>query len=155
MKASNDLVRQLTPLITAHQGKGTMTALLPPATEQRKSHDVVFGGLTLSATYERLEAPGIADGVINEAGDRSANRTLQPAGAIVIQLGPDELLFGGIEVTITFAAPTPGDPIIGILNCAEGHYVDGQGSTFAGSTAIKPIKAAPCGLNPGVSRFSG
>jgi hypothetical protein len=126
LKASNDLIRQLTPLITAHQGRGTMSALLPPATEQRKPHEVVFGGLTLSTTYERLESPGLADGVINEAGDRSASRALLPAGAIVIQLGPDEFLFGGIGVTITFAAPTPGDPVIGILNCAEGRYVDGQ-----------------------------
>ena len=125
LTASNDLIRQLTPLITAHQGKVTMTALLPPAAEQRKPHDVVFGGLTLSATYERLESPGLADGVINEAGDRAVNRTLLPAGAIVIQLGPDEFLFGGIGVTITFAAPTPGDPQIGILNCAEGCYEAG------------------------------
>ena len=126
LKASNDLIRQLTPLITSHQGRGTMTALLPPAAEQRKPHDVLFGGLTVSATYERLESPGLVDGVINEAGDRPANRTLLPAGAIVIQLGPDEFLFGGIGVTITFAAPTPGNPIIGILNCAEGRYGDGQ-----------------------------
>ncbi len=126
LKASNDLVRQLTPFITAHQGRGTMTALLPPAAEQRKPHDVVFGGLTLSATYERLESPGLADGVINEAGDRAANRSLLPAGAIVIQLGPDEFLFGGIGVTITFVAPTPGDPQIGILSCAEGRYEAGE-----------------------------
>jgi hypothetical protein len=126
LKASNDLVRQLTPLITAHQGRGTMTALLPPAAEQRKPHDVVFGGLTLSAMYERLESPGLADGVINEAGDRSASRASLPAGAIVIQLGTDELLFGGIGVTVTFAAPLPGDPQIGILNCEEGRYVDGK-----------------------------
>lgn len=125
LTSSNDLIRQLTPLIVAHQGKGTMTALLPPAAEQRKSHDVVLGGLTLSATYERLEAPGLADGVINEAGDRSANRTVLPAGAIVIQLAPDEFLIGGIGVTITFAALTPGDPLIGILSCAEGRYEAG------------------------------
>lgn len=126
LKASNDLIRQLTPLITAHQGRGTMTALLPPAAEQRKPHDVVFGGVTLSATYERLESPGLADGVINEAGDRPASRTWLPAGAIVIQLGPDEFLLGGIGVTITFAAPTPGDPIFGLLSCAEGRYENGQ-----------------------------
>lgn len=126
LRASNDLIRQLTPLITARQGLGTMTALLPPAAEQRKSHDVAFGGLVLSATYERLESPGLADGVINEAGDRSASRATLPAGAIVLQLGPDEFLFGGIGVTITFAAPTPGDPTIGILSCEEGRYVDGQ-----------------------------
>lgn len=126
LRASNDLIRQLTPLITAHQGKGTMTALLPPAAEQRKPHDVVFGGLTFSATYERVESPGLADGVINEAGDRSVSRQLLPAGAIVIQLGPDEFLVGGIGVTITFSAPTPGDPIIGILNCEEGRYEAGE-----------------------------
>jgi len=126
LRASNDLIRQLTPLITARQGLGTMTALLPPAAEQRKSHDVSFGGLVLSATYERLEAPGLADGVINEAGDRSVSRALLPAGAIVLQLGPDEFLFGGIGVTITFAASTPEDPFIGILSCEEGRYVDGQ-----------------------------
>jgi beta-galactosidase GanA len=125
LKASNDLIRQLTPLITAHQGRGTMTALLPPAAEQRQPHAVVFGGVTLSATYERLESPGLADGVINEAGDRPAHRTLLPAGALVIQLGPDEFLFGGIGVTVTFAASTPGDPQIGILKCAEGRYEDG------------------------------
>jgi beta-galactosidase GanA len=126
LRASNDIVRQLTPLITAHQGKGTMTALLPPAAEQRKPHELVFGGVTLSVTYERIESPGLADGVINEAGDRAANRTLLPAGALVIQLGPDEFLFAGIGVTVTFAAPTPGDPVLGILQCAEGRYVDGQ-----------------------------
>lgn len=125
LAASNDLIRQLTPLITAHQGRGTMTALLPPAAEQRKPHEVVFGSLTLSATYERVPSPGLADGVINEAGDRSASRALLPAGAIVIQLGPDEFLVGGIGVTITFAAPTPGDPQIDILNCAEGRYEAG------------------------------
>jgi beta-galactosidase GanA len=126
LAASNDLVRQLTPLITAHQGLGTMTALLAPVAMQTHPLEVNFGGLTLGVTYERLEAPGLADGVINEAGDRPANHTQLPAGAIVIQLGPDEFLFGGIGVTVTFAAPTPGDPIIGILSCEEGRYVDGQ-----------------------------
>jgi len=126
LRASNDLIHQLTPLITAHQGRGTITALLPPGPDQRQPHAINLGGITLNATYERLEAPGLADGVINEAGDRSASRAPLPAGAIVIQLGPDEFLFGGIGVTITFAAPTPGNPIIGILNCEEGRYVDGN-----------------------------
>jgi len=126
LKACNDLVAQLTPLITAHQGRGTMTALLPPAAEQRKPHEVSLGGVTLSVTYERLESPALADGVINEAGDRSASRSVLPAGAIVIQLGPDEFLFAGIGVTVTFAAPRPGDPWLGILQCEEGRYEAGE-----------------------------
>lgn len=124
LRASNDLIRQLTPLITAHQGLGTMTALLPPAAEQRKPHEVVFGGITLSTTYERAEAPALADGGANAAA--AGPRPSLPAGALVIQLGPDEFLFAGIGVIVTFAAPTPGNPQIGILQCAEGRYVDGQ-----------------------------
>jgi hypothetical protein len=126
LRASNDLIRQLTPLILANEGNGKMTALLPPAADPRRAHEVAFGGLVLDVTYERLESPGLADGVINEAGDRSATRTPLPAGAIVVQLGPDELLIGGIGVTVTFSAPTPGDPHIGILDCEEGRYEDGQ-----------------------------
>lgn len=126
LRASNDLVRQLTPLILANQGNGRMTALLAPAADQRMPREVAFGGLVLGVSYEHLEAPGLADGVINEAGDRPAARTPLPAGALVIQLGPDELLIGGIGVTVTFSAPTPGDPRIGILDCAEGRYEDGQ-----------------------------
>jgi hypothetical protein len=126
LQASNDLVRQLTPLIFENQGNGRMTALLPPSAEQRKPHEVAFGGLVLDVTYEHLGSPSLADGVINEAGDRPAARPPLPAGAIVIQLAPDELLIGGIGVTVTFSAPTPGSPHIGILDCAEGRYVDGQ-----------------------------
>jgi beta-galactosidase GanA len=126
LAASNDIVRQLTPLIAAHQGRGTMTTLLPPAAEQRKPHEVSLGGVTLSVTYERMESPGLADGVINEAGDRAASRAMLPAGALVIQLGPDEFLFAGLGVTVTFATQTPGDPILGILQCSEGRYVDEQ-----------------------------
>jgi beta-galactosidase GanA len=126
LRASNDLVRQLAPLILANLGSGRMTALLPPAADQRKPHEVAFGGLVLDVSYEHLEAPGLADGVINGAADRSGARAPLPAGALVIQLGPDELLIGGIGVTVTFSAPTPGDPRIGILDCAEGRYEDGQ-----------------------------
>lgn len=125
MRASNDLVRQLTPLIVANQGNGKMTALLQPAPDPRRPQEIVFGDLVLGVTYEHLESPGLADGVINEAGDRSATRTPLPAGALVIQLGPDELLIGGIGVTVTFAATTPGDPHIGILDCEEGRYEGG------------------------------
>ena len=33
-----------------------------------------IASFTIRATYERLESPGLADGVINETGDRSASR---------------------------------------------------------------------------------
>jgi beta-galactosidase GanA len=126
LAASNDLIRQLTPLIVANEGNGRMTALLPPGSEQPRPQQVAFGGLLLNVTYEHLEAPALQDGVINEAGDKSATTTPLPAGAIIIRLGPDDFLVGGIGVTITFSSPTPGDPHIGILDCAEGRYEDGR-----------------------------
>ena len=126
LRASNDLVRQLAPLILANQGRGTMTALLAPPAEPRRPQEVAFAGLVLGVTYERSEPPGLADGAGGEAVDSPAPRAPLPAGAIVIQLGPDELLIGGIGVTVTFSAPTPGDPRIGILDCAEGRYEGGQ-----------------------------
>jgi beta-galactosidase GanA len=126
LAASNDLIRQLTPLIVANEGNGRMTALLPPGMEQPRPQEVTFGGLLLSVTYDHLESPALADGVINESGDKSTTRTPLPAGAILIQLGPDEFLVGGIGVSITFSSPTLGNPHIGILSCAEGRYEDGQ-----------------------------
>ncbi len=127
LAGSFDVVRQLSPLIAQHAGDGTMAGLLPPAEgEQRSPHRVLLGGLVLGVTYERVAAPSLADGVINEAGDRAADRTRLPAGAIVIRTGPDEFVFGGIGVTVTFSAPVPGSESIGILRCEEGSFVDGQ-----------------------------
>lgn len=126
LAASNDTIAQLTPLILAHQGKTTLTALLPPAAEQRQPHAVEFGSVVLGVTYERLASPGLADGVINEAGDRPASRALLPAGAIVIQTGADEFVFAGIGVTVTFEPSPGGDAQVGILSCEEGRYANGQ-----------------------------
>ena len=122
LTASNDLIRHLTPLIVERQGLGRMTAFLPPPGDQRRSHDIPLGEVVMSATYLRVHLPEFADGVVSDAG----NRPILPAGAIVLQLGPDEFLFGGIGVTFTFAAQTPGDPNFGILSCAEGRYENGE-----------------------------
>ena len=124
LAASYDVVRQLTPLITAHAGDGSMTGLVPPAESQPAPHRVRLRGLALEATYERTAAPSLADGVINESGDRSRDTTRLPAGAIVVLTGPDELVFAGIGVTVTFAATEPGAGTVGILDCEEGRFDD-------------------------------
>lgn len=121
LRASNELVRQLTPLIVQHQGKGTITTLLAPPVEQRRPLEIRFGGITLSATFQRNDGPAFADG----PGATTESRGVFPAGALVIQTGPDEFILAGTGTTVTFAAPTPGNPILGILNCSEGTFVDG------------------------------
>ncbi|WNB86068.1 DUF5597 domain-containing protein [Cellulomonas sp. ATA003] len=124
LAASYDVVRQLTPLLVQHAGKGTMTGLLPPADDQRVPHRVPLGDVVLAARYERIAAPSLADGVINEVGDRAKDTTRLPAGAIVIATGPDELVVGGIGVTLTFDPVDAGTETVGILSCEEGRYDD-------------------------------
>ncbi|MGA9772848.1 MAG: DUF5597 domain-containing protein [Blastocatellia bacterium] len=48
------------------------------------------------------------------------------SGGLVISTGPNEFVFAGTGVTVTFEADTPGDPIVGILSAQEGKYTDGQ-----------------------------
>jgi hypothetical protein len=77
--------------------------------------------VVMSATYERIQTPEYADGVTE-----APTRPVLPAGAIVLQLGPDEFLFGGIGVAVTFAAQPPDDANVGILSCAEGECENGE-----------------------------
>ena len=120
-----DVVAQLTPLIAQHAGNGSMTGLLPPAADLRYPHRVRLDDVVLEATYERVPAPALADGVINESGQSAGTEQL-PAAAIVIRTGPDELVVAGIGVTLTFHDTVPGRDVVGILSCEEGRYDDGE-----------------------------
>jgi len=120
-----DVVDQLTPLITAHAGDGTMLGLLPPAAELRYPHRLRLADVVLEASFERVPAPALADGVINETGQAAGTEQL-PAAAIVIRTGPDELVVAGIGVTLTFHDTVPGRDVVGLLSVEEGRYVDGE-----------------------------
>lgn len=109
LAAGYDLLRQLAPLILAHQGKGTMVGLLPENLElQRQPQQISLGGYRLNVTYERP----------------SAERA-PLSGGLAIAIGQDEFLFAGTGVTVTFEADSPGDPQVGILSVEEGKYVNG------------------------------
>jgi beta-galactosidase GanA len=120
-----DVVAQLAPLIAEHAGDGSMTGLLPPAADLRTPHRVRLDDVVLEATYERVPAPSLADGVINETGQAHGTEQL-PAAAIVIRTGRDELVVAGIGVTLTFHEPPRPDggapSAVGILSCEEGRF---------------------------------
>ncbi|GAA4166840.1 DUF5597 domain-containing protein [Gryllotalpicola daejeonensis] len=115
-----DLVAQLTPLIAAHAGDGSMAGLIPPTDDMRAPHRVRLADVVLEASYERVAAPSLADGVINESGDAHGSRLL-PAAAIVIRTSADELIVAGMGVTLTFHSPAAADTV-GILSCEEGRF---------------------------------
>jgi len=108
--ASYDLLNQLTPLILNHQGKGTMAGLLPEGPEQRQPQQLRLGNHTLYVTFDRP----------------TAQNTSVLSGGLVIAIAPDEYVFAGTGLTVTFEAAGGGDPIVGLLSVDEGKYVNGQ-----------------------------
>ena len=126
LKQSYDLLTQLTPLILEHQGKGEMAGLLPEGPEQRLPQQLRLGDYVLNVTFERqlTQPTGPQNpGVPTSAGSQSANIL---SGGLVIATGPNEFVFAGTGLTVTFEVDTPGDPIVGILAADEGQYANGQ-----------------------------
>ncbi|HZJ42985.1 MAG TPA: DUF5597 domain-containing protein [Pyrinomonadaceae bacterium] len=107
---SYELLTQLTALVLANQGKGTMAGLLPEGPEQRQPQQLRLGNQVLYVGFDKPT---------NEH-----ERVL--SGGLVIALGPDEYLFAGTGLTITFETAGTGDPLVGLLAVDEGKYVDGQ-----------------------------
>jgi beta-galactosidase GanA len=115
-----DILAQLTPLILAHQGKNApknaMVGFLPEGAEQRAPQQARLGGYTLNVTYERPSVSLV----------QGAQTADAPSGGLAIAVGPDEFIFAGIGLTVTFEAKTSGPPLAGILSVQEGKYVNGQ-----------------------------
>lgn len=122
LSGSYDIVAQLTPLLVKHQGSGQMAGLLQAHPDNRAPQQLRLNGYILNASFERTTGPSLADGV--PAGE-GANRAPLPAGGLVLAMGPDEFIFAGIGVTVTFAALQDGANV-GILSAEEGRFVQGK-----------------------------
>jgi hypothetical protein len=109
-----DLIDQLAPLITKHQGNGTMSAVLLGADDPPRK--VQVGNYTMEVARMR---PRVVPG---------APPAPPPgfAAAIFIAAGPDEFYAAGTEVTVTFAPNAPGPEHAGIGTVEEGVLVDGR-----------------------------
>jgi beta-galactosidase GanA len=126
LKQSYDLLTQLTPLILEHQGKGDMAGLLPEGPEQRLPQQLRLGDYILNVTFERQLAQPAGPqnpGVQTSAGSQSSTVL---SGGLVIATGPNEFVFAGTGLTVTFEVETPGDPLVGILAADEGQFANGQ-----------------------------
>ena len=51
---------------------------------------------------------------------RRARAADVPAGGLVVAVGPDEFVFAGCGLVVTFETDSPGDPRVGILSAEEG-----------------------------------
>ena len=92
-----------------------MAGFLPEGVEQRAPQQARLGGYTLNVTYERP--------TLSTQGAQTADAA---SGGLAIAVGPDEFVFAGTGLTVTFEANTAGPDRVGILSVQEGKYVNGR-----------------------------
>jgi hypothetical protein len=145
-----DILSQMAPLISQHQGNGTMSAvLLGPKDPPQK---VQLGGYTLEVTYwpirytMPLQMPG------------EPPPGPQPtAGALFLAAGPDEFYAVGSGVKVTFAPNTPGPPFAGLGTVEEGTFVGGHwvpGIRLAGDDTGQGADLFELQRQLGIQRFT-
>jgi hypothetical protein len=127
------MLNNLAPMILAHQGTGTMTAVRMVQGDPPKQ--VKLGNYTLTFSYTgrsmRL-APQAKGGVVASPPPpqpgAQPEQSLPPleAAAVVISTGPDEYYFGGGGMRVDFTPNTPGPPNVGLGVVQTGKFVDGK-----------------------------
>jgi hypothetical protein len=108
-------IAQLMPLITDHQGNGTMTGVL--LEENSQIEKFRLGDYTMTAAFGREIGTTVP----------SSPPAVRRAGALFVLTAPDEfyvIASGGM--TITFTPNTPGPPLVGVGTVDEGSFVDGR-----------------------------
>jgi hypothetical protein len=115
LTSAYDVIRQLAPLISAHQGDGTMSAVVLAAKDPPQR--IKVGTWTLEASFvmprTQPPAPPPATPIWN-------------AAAIFIQTGPEEFYAAGTGVNVRFIPNTPGPPLAGLATVEEGVFVNGR-----------------------------
>jgi hypothetical protein len=134
LAAAYEMLNNMAPIILAHQGTDTLTAVRMVQGDPPKQ--VKLGNYTMTFTYTgritRL-APQAKGGV-----EASLPPPRQPgaqpegplppleAAVVVISTGPDEYYFGGGGMRVDFTPNTPGPPNVGLGVVQTGKFVDGK-----------------------------
>ena len=110
-----ELIDQLAPLITKHQGNGTMSAVwLGPKDPPKK---IQLGNYTFSVSF--MTPRGLP-------GAPPIPEPYPSAAAIFIAAGPDEFYAAGNSVSVAFSPNAPGPERAGIATVEEGTFVNGR-----------------------------
>lgn len=111
------VLRQVTPLVLAHQGKGTMRGFKAPL-----SHEGV-----IDETPRKFDLGGYSL-TVSMVDPRTPKSTQQIAahGGLIIHTGPDEFLVAGRGVVVRFADAAKAGFQVGIEQIVEGEFVDGK-----------------------------
>lgn len=145
---TNELLAQLMPLVCAHQGTNQMAGLVLEAAEQRQPQKVHLAGYVLNVTYERQIPPALADGMIVPS-EGAAAGVRSVAGGLVIATAPDEFVFAGTGLIVTFETESNAPATVGILSIEEGGYQGGQWSTHSWMNGDQSHQGRHLRLPPG------
>jgi len=128
LAAAYRLVSQMTPMIAAHQGNDSMTAVRMNQGDAPKR--IALGKYTLEFSYigrgRAPIAPQPATTAAAPVGRGSNSPPPMEAAAILIAAGPDEYYMAGGGFRIAFTANTPGPATVGLGIVQEGKFVDGK-----------------------------
>ncbi len=122
------LLEEFSPMVLAHQGTDSMTAVKLEDGDQPVS--VQLGGYTLELTYTGKATwlpPTPRGSVLNAP---FLHEKGFEAAAILIASSPNEFYFGGGGMSIRFTPNTPGPPNVGLGDVQTGHFVAGKWVTF-------------------------
>jgi uncharacterized protein DUF5597/glycosyl hydrolase family 42 (putative beta-galactosidase) len=125
------MLAQLSPVILAHQGTDSETAVRMVQGEAPKQ--IKLGNYTLTFSYTgRIGGlPPQAKGGVEPSpprpdGPQAAALPPLEAAAVIISTGPDEFYFGGGGMRVDFTPNTPGPPNVGLGIVQRGKFVDGK-----------------------------
>jgi hypothetical protein len=130
-----DVIKQLAPLISEHQGNDTMSAVLLGANDEPQK--VQVGDYSLECSFLK---PRVLPG------SPQPQPPFPNAAAIFIAVRPDEFFAAGNGVNVIFAPTTPGPPQAGLATVEEGVFVDGRwvpGRRLAGDDTSTPALVLP------------
>ena len=124
------ILNQLSPMILAHQGTDSITAVRLNQGDPPKQ--VKLGNYTLTLTYTGRsahvppQAKGQAVASPDPAPGAANSEPPLEAAAILIATGPDEYYFAGGGMRIDFTPNTPGPQNVGLGDVQLGNFVDGK-----------------------------
>ena len=111
---SYDVLTQLSPVILANQGKGTMNGML---FEKKTAVDTIrLGGYTFICKHDYTLGWS----------PKAKEEEWPMTGGLIIQTGPDDFIVSGTGIVITCLSNQPEAPNAGILQLDEGQYIDGK-----------------------------
>lgn len=108
-----DVLGQIAPLVLAHQGKGTMTAILLDREDPRQ--EFRLGDYRIEARFSS-----------RSFGPPSAGAPVDRVAGLFISVGPDDYVILGRSMMVYFASATDESQHVGLGTVEEGVYVDGR-----------------------------